>query len=61
MNDFSDSIEIPPLHREPVEGIRISVKDEAKPRLRLEAPVMPDTLDLRVLSYSFSLEGEAHG
>ncbi len=41
MNDFSESIEIAPLQTEPVEGIRISVKDDAKPSLRFNN-VPPD-------------------
>jgi hypothetical protein len=36
MNDFSELTEIAPLQREPLEGIRISVKKDARPSLRFK-------------------------
>src|SRR5882672_9573325 len=41
MNDFSELTEIAPLQREPIEGIRISVSEEARPGLRFDN-VPPD-------------------
>ena len=41
MNDFSELTEIAPLQREPIEGIRISVSEEARPSLQFNN-VPPD-------------------